>query len=55
MIAGEALTAVGIAAFAAFGMKALDLGQTPATTNVLSIIAAILAVVVFVVMSRPKK
>ena len=55
VIAGEALTAVGIAAFAAFGMKALDLGQTPATTNVLSIIAAILAVVVFVVMSRPKK
>ncbi|QEG20542.1 OPT family oligopeptide transporter [Mariniblastus fucicola] len=55
VIAGEALTAVGIAAFAAFGMKALDLGQTPGVTNVLSISAAVLAVVAFFVMSRPKK
>jgi putative OPT family oligopeptide transporter len=55
VIAGEALTAVGIAAFAAFGMKALDLGQSPETTNMLSIAAAVLAVVVFIVMSRPKK
>jgi len=55
VIAGEALTAVGIAAFAAFGMKSLNLGQTDATTNMLSIGAAILAVVVFFIMSRPKK
>ena len=55
VIAGEALTAVGIAALAAFGMKALNLGQTAETTNMLSIGAAIVAVVVFFIMSRPRK
>jgi len=55
VIAGEALTAVGIAIFAAFGVKALGLGEATGTTGVFSIIAAILAVIAFFVMSRPKK
>ena len=55
VIAGEALTAVGIAAFAAFGMKSLNLGQSDDMTNALSIGAAILAVIVFFIMSRPRK
>lgn len=55
VIAGEALTAVGVAALAAVGMKALNLGQSDAITNILSIAAAIIAVVAFIVMSKPKK
>ncbi len=55
VIAGEALTAVGIAAFAAFGVKAMNLGQSAGVTNGLSIAAAVLAVVAFIVMCRPKK
>ncbi|MEM6690658.1 MAG: oligopeptide transporter, OPT family [Planctomycetota bacterium] len=55
VIAGEALTAVGIAAFAALGIKALDLGQGEMATTILSIAAAVAAVVAFIVMSKPKK
>ncbi len=55
VIAGEALTAVGIAMFAAFGLKSLNLGQPPVVTTVLSIVAAVIAVVAFVIFSKPKR
>lgn len=55
VIAGEALTAVGIAIFAAVGVKSLGLGESTGMTGVFSIVAAILAVIAFFVMSRPKK
>ncbi|MCR9200356.1 MAG: oligopeptide transporter, OPT family [Planctomycetaceae bacterium] len=53
VIAGEALTAVAIAVLAAFGTQSLDLGQSATVTNALSVAAAIVSVIAFVVMSRP--
>ena len=55
VIAGEALTAVGIAIFAAVGVKALGLGEATGMKDIFSIIAAILAVIAFVIFSRPKR
>jgi hypothetical protein len=54
VIAGEALTAVGLAALAAFGLKALNSGLPPLVTTTLSMIAAIAIVIAFVVLSKPK-
>lgn len=54
VIAGEALTAVGLAALAAFGLKKLDLGLPPLVTTVLSVLTALAIVIAFVVMTKPK-
>ncbi len=55
VIAGEALTAVGIAALAALGIKSLDPGVTSSTVTTLSILAAIGMVIVFIARTRPTK
>jgi putative OPT family oligopeptide transporter len=54
VIAGEALTAVGLAALAAFGLKALTPGLPPLVTTTLSMVAAIAIVIAFVVLTKPK-
>ncbi|TWU51977.1 OPT family oligopeptide transporter [Rubripirellula reticaptiva] len=53
VIAGEALTAVGIAGLAALGIQSLKLGLSPGMVTMLSCLAAVLIVIVFVVMSKP--
>ncbi|KLU05018.1 oligopeptide transporter [Rhodopirellula islandica] len=53
VIAGEALTAVGIAGLAAFGIQSLQLGLSPGLVTGLSCLAAALIVIVFVVMAKP--
>jgi len=55
VIAGEALTAVGIACFAAFGLTSLDLGLSPRFLMLFSSVAAAGAVLTFIVMSKPKQ
>ncbi|MDG1872800.1 MAG: oligopeptide transporter, OPT family [Mariniblastus sp.] len=55
VIAGEALTAVGIAMLAAFGLKALKLGVSDQVVMGISIAGAIAIVVAFVVFSKPNK
>ncbi len=57
VIAGEALTAVGLACLAAFGVTSLALGSLlPAiVTTIFSVIAAAVAVICFVVFARPNK
>jgi putative OPT family oligopeptide transporter len=54
VIAGEALTAVGIAAIAACGLKSLDLGLPTSVVTILSVLAAIAIVIAFVTMTKPK-
>ena len=53
VIAGEALTAVGIAALAAFGIKSLNLGLSNSTVTALSVLAAIGMVVAFIALTKP--
>jgi uncharacterized oligopeptide transporter (OPT) family protein len=53
VIAGEALTAVGLAALAAFGIKALNLGLPPTVVTGLSCLAAVGLVIAFLIMSKP--
>ncbi len=53
VIAGEALTAVGIAGLAALGIRSLELGVSPGIVTGMSCLAAVLIVIVFVVMSKP--
>ena len=55
VIAGEALTAVGIAGLAAFGLQSLDLNLGPMTVTTLSCLAALAIVVLFFVLSKPKE
>ena len=55
VIAGEALTAVGLAALAAVGLKSLNPNMSPAMTTILTGIAALGIVGAFVVMTRPSK
>ncbi len=55
VIAGEALTAVGIAGFAAWGIKSLDLGLDPMVVTALSGIVALAIVIAFVVFTKPVK
>jgi putative OPT family oligopeptide transporter len=55
VIAGEALTAVGIAGVAAFGLSSLDLGLPPIVVTGLSCAAAIAIVIAFFVMSKPNQ
>ncbi len=55
VIAGEALTAVGIAAIGAFGLKALAPELSPLVTTALSGAAAIIIVIAFVALTKPKK
>jgi putative OPT family oligopeptide transporter len=54
VIAGEALTAVGLACLAALGITALDLGMSTAVVTTMSILAAAAVVVGFVQMTRPR-
>ncbi|QEF97601.1 OPT oligopeptide transporter protein [Stieleria maiorica] len=54
VIAGEALTAVGLAGLAAFGVAALDLGLSPVVKTVLSLVVAMGIVLAFVAMTKPK-
>ncbi|WP_182867676.1 OPT family oligopeptide transporter [Stieleria mannarensis] len=54
VIAGEALTAVGLAGLAAFGVAALDLGLSPVVKTVLSLVVAAGIVLAFVAMTKPK-
>ena len=53
VIAGEALTAVGIAGLAALGIQSLELGVSPGIVTGMSCLAAVVIVIVFVVMSKP--
>jgi len=53
VIAGEALTAVGIACLAAFGLPSLDLALAPGLVTILSVIAAAAAIATFFVMAKP--
>ncbi|QDV45154.1 OPT oligopeptide transporter protein [Stieleria neptunia] len=54
VIAGEALTAVGLAGLAALGITALDLGLSPLAKNLISITVAAGIIVAFAVMTKPK-
>ena len=53
VIAGEALTAVGIAGLAAIGIRSLELGVSPGMVTGISCVTAALIVIVYVVMSKP--
>jgi uncharacterized oligopeptide transporter (OPT) family protein len=55
VIAGEALTAVGLAGLAAWGIKALDFGLDPTLVTALSCFAAIAIVIAFVIFTKPAK
>ena len=55
VIAGEALTAVGLAGLAAWGMKSMKLIDDTQTIMVLSCIAAVVMTAFFFVMSKPEK
>ncbi len=55
VIAGEALTAVGIALFAAFGISSLDLPVADSVKFLFSVAAAVVAVVVFQIFCRPQR
>jgi putative OPT family oligopeptide transporter len=55
VIAGEALTAVGIAGLAAFGIKSMDLGLSNSTVTMLSVLAAIGMVVAFIALTKPSQ
>jgi len=53
--AGEALTAVGIAGLAAWGIQALDFNLSSGTVTLLTGLAAIAIVVAFSLFTRPQK
>ena len=55
VIAGEALTAVGIAGLAAWGIQALDFTLSSGTVTLLTGLAAIAIVVAFSLFTRPQK
>jgi uncharacterized oligopeptide transporter (OPT) family protein len=55
VIAGEALTAVGLALLASFGLKSLNLGLEPVVVTTISVVAAIAIVGAFIVFSKPTK
>jgi putative OPT family oligopeptide transporter len=55
VIAGEALTAVGIAGLAAVGITALEMGLSAYATTALSIAVAIGIVLSFIFFARPKQ
>ncbi|MDV6029226.1 MAG: oligopeptide transporter, OPT family [Phycisphaera sp. RhM] len=54
VIAGEALTAVGLAGLAALGITALDLGLSPLAKNLISIVVAAGIIAAFAVMTKSK-
>ncbi len=54
VIAGEALTSVGLACLAAFGIRSLDPGLDTATLYLLSCLAAVALVVCFHLATRPR-
>lgn len=55
VIAGEALMGVGIAGLAAAGLARLDLGLPRAVVLLTSVVAALLAIGLFVKMTRPER
>jgi uncharacterized oligopeptide transporter (OPT) family protein len=55
VIAGEALTAVALAALAAAGIAALDLGLSSVTTTTLSVAVALGIAFSFVVFAKPMR
>jgi putative OPT family oligopeptide transporter len=55
VIAGEALTSVGLACLAALGVQSLDLPLEPWAVTVLSVVAAAAAVGCFILFTKPKK
>lgn len=54
VIAGEALTSVGLACVAALGFQSLDLGLSQGLVNILSCISAVLIVFLFARLTRPR-
>ena len=55
VIAGEALTAVGLAGLAAFGVAAMDFKLSSTLTTILSLLAGVAIVTTFVTMTKPRK
>ncbi len=55
VIAGEALTAVGIAGLAALGIKAFAFGLSPTTTTAISVLVAMGIVAAFLYFARPQR
>ncbi|MDB4374671.1 hypothetical protein N9Z63_01660, partial [bacterium] len=55
VIAGEALTAVGIAGLAAWGIQSLDFDIASKTVTFITALAAIAIVVAFALFTRPPK
>jgi len=55
VIAGEALMGVGIAAMAAAGLARMDLGLAPTAVLGISVAASLLAVGLFVKVTRPER
>ncbi|QEG38093.1 OPT family oligopeptide transporter [Roseimaritima ulvae] len=55
VIAGEALTAVGLAGLAAFGLTALDLPLAPAAVTTITLAVAMGIIAAFVLMTRPRR
>lgn len=55
VIAGEALTAVGLAGLAALGIKALDLGLSESVISLLSVMVAVGIMAAFFHFSRPQR
>ncbi len=53
VIAGEALTAVGLAGLAAFGVASIDLGLSPTVVTTISVIAAVGMIAVFTALTKP--
>lgn len=54
VIAGEALMSVGLACLAALGIQSLDLGLAPGLVTMLSLVAAVLVVLCFFKLARPR-
>jgi putative OPT family oligopeptide transporter len=54
VIAGEALTAVGIAGLAAVGISALNFGLSATATTVLSIVVAVVVLAAFLLLAKPR-
>lgn len=55
VIAGEALTSVGLACLAALGMKSLGITLPPLVLAATSCVAAVVAVVCFILFTKPKQ
>jgi hypothetical protein len=53
VIAGEALTSVGLACLAALGVQSLDLGLSGPTVTTISILTAIAAIALFFKLTSP--